>query len=1023
MNDGRRYDAFISYRRSDGSRIARWLRNRLQTYRPPKRLRRAAPPLNIYLDTSYETATTNFYDDNILPALQASDRLIVIATPACMQPGVDGGPNWVVREISDFRTLPQQDRVLVAIGGDLPEGSLPGALDRTFPHLERVDLRAAGTLGPFTFARRARLHEEFLKIAAPLWGIKSDEMPLLRQEEARRRLQRLSLVLASTVALLLAMTALLIWGTANLASARRQLAANHLAQGQNAVHTAPAEARLHLLRALEIAESSRIPWLRLDVEAARARAWLGVHYRDTTTRVLRHPDVVQWTRFDPASRRLATAGTDGVIRLWEDGRLLAESPKQRAPLMWLAFDARGGRVAFATDHPDARIATWDLRTKRIADVIRGELLRPQYGPGHDDVIAIAETQTRLRLWSIDGGFQGPPIGIDLSHSVVLSPQADYAAVTGEGRLTLWRIATGVRVAELPYAPINGAVTFSRDGRRLAVPIAETAMQVFDTASGRAVGDAITVPRLLSYAALDRDGSRLVIVWSADDNVSPQRHLHWMTVRAVASRAYLLPPQQLESVMMQPRFLLHTDAILTVERAEVRLWTLMDGLAVARHAPGDQLLDLDVHEPSGTVAAITASGGVAILDLRTLEPLRTRIDHTGSVHGAKFSGDGLHLATFGIDRTVRVARTRRSAAVTLLRQGSSVDHIQLHDAIQGAAISRDGRVIAAASGRGVDVWLDGKGPKRVLACAALAVAFAVDGRLAAGCRDRGAWIFNARGDDPRRIPGTREAQCVSFTPDGRQLLTCGHGRAWLWDLPAGTAALAIAHPRAVRNAAISPDGQWIVTVGEDHTTVIRDRYTGLARSPHLSAYAAFDVAFSPDSRMLATSGTAARVWEVPSGRPLTAELRNPNMFRSVAFSPDGTRLLAAGLNGEGQVWDVRTSRPDGPALADRGAMWTAAFSADGSRIITGTFEQRVTLWDASSKRPIIAPLNVGGPVMIVTFDAAGHRVLIGTAFGRLLLWDVSPAVGHPATLRRVAELDSARTIDEATGLVRVLPLSP
>ena len=102
------FDAFISYRRSDGSRAAHWLRRALKTYRLPPPLRQGeTPPLRIFLDTAYERASEDFYERNIKPALQTSRYLIVVATPDSLKPRADGGPNWVEREIADFRQMPQ----------------------------------------------------------------------------------------------------------------------------------------------------------------------------------------------------------------------------------------------------------------------------------------------------------------------------------------------------------------------------------------------------------------------------------------------------------------------------------------------------------------------------------------------------------------------------------------------------------------------------------------------------------------------------------------------------------------------------------------------------------------------------------------------------------------------------------------------------------------------------------------------------------------------------------------------------
>ena len=79
-------DAFISYRRSDGTAVARWLRRALVGYRLPRALRsRHADKLRVYLDTVYERATSDFYERSIKPALQSSRFLIVVATPDVMR--------------------------------------------------------------------------------------------------------------------------------------------------------------------------------------------------------------------------------------------------------------------------------------------------------------------------------------------------------------------------------------------------------------------------------------------------------------------------------------------------------------------------------------------------------------------------------------------------------------------------------------------------------------------------------------------------------------------------------------------------------------------------------------------------------------------------------------------------------------------------------------------------------------------------------------------------------------------------
>ena len=106
-----------------------------------------------------------------------------------------------------------------------------------------------------------------------------------------------------------------------------------------------------------------------------------------------------------------------------------------------------------------------------------------------------------------------------------------------------------------------------------------------------------------------------------------------------------------------------------------------------------------------------------------------------------------------------------------------------------------------------------------------------------------------------------------------------------------------------------------------------------------------VAFSPDGKRIVTGSedATARIWNAETGAEI-AVLRGHNGGLSASFSPDGKRILTAGLDGTARIWDAATGEQT-VLLQHNKSVNSAAFNHDGTRVVTGDDGGNATVWDA------------------------------------------------------------------------------
>ncbi len=234
----------------------------------------------------------------------------------------------------------------------------------------------------------------------------------------------------------------------------------------------------------------------------------------------------------------------------------------------------------------------------------------------------------------------------------------------------------------------------------------------------------------------------------------------------------------------------------------------------------------------------------------------------------------------------------------------------------------------------------------------------------------------------------DAKCLAFSPDGKTVAVGAGPSVAFFDAHKGKKlAEWEAHSAGVLAVAFSPDGQTLVTAGDDDHLSLWDPATGKERDRlDLHEKGASVLAFSPDGKYLAAGGEAGEltVWRMSDEDERRRLVGRHGGVGYIAFAPDGNSFLwTQGKTirvSEVETW-VELARFTG---RDMDAT-CFALSPDGKTLATGG--KVIHLWDLETGAHLLQFHDEKSDAAALLFAPDGKTLASAAPDGAILIWDL------------------------------------
>ena len=695
-----------------------------------------------------------------------------------------------------------------------------------------------------------------------------------------------------------------------------------------------------------------------------------------------HTGAVNDLSFHPSMPLVLSAGLDGTVRLWEISDAAAPVRGHSQPVVAVALTENGQLLVTGSGDKTVRVSTVSDGQPKFAMNDFPQPIQTLAVSSQVAKIGVGDVAGEIQIRSMDKGEMlstwGAHVG-GVTGLQFLGNGERMASSGADGTAKIWTLPIAAPTTVKSHDQSITALTIAHDGKQLISAGLDEWIRVYSLESQQQTASWKSTIGPVTALAISADDKLLVTgsnsgkwqSWSLPDHVEQQQQMgHAGGIHSIA---------------------VHPGSGEIATAGADGLIKLWKGAEMPRELAGHSGAVLAVAFTPDGASVISGGADASVRRWNVSDGAQVQVfsGHQGQITGVNVSADSATIVSSSLDKTIRIWTVANGEAKVLTQASPIIASDFLSEANRIATTGEDliTRIWDATTGRELQRYPAAKAAAKAVRLTPLSPGFVAGD-------NEGNLTFGAISAQSIMLADEVKVHDLAVTPDGNHLVTCGEDKlAKLWNLKGELVRSFPGSGTALRFVAVRADGTQVASGGDplfsQPNVMIWNLADGAAVRTLTAPAAVIGLAATSDGHWaISCADKKVRVYSGEDGT-LLEEITSPAVTGEIAVAPDLPLIVGAGADNNGYILKRSLKRI---FKGHTGSVSAVQWTTDGNRLLSSGIDQTMRMWNAASGKELGVYSGINSPVNSVAVTGDGKKMAATTDDKRLLVWDLPPENG-------------------------------